>query len=372
MKIFKRKAGDQRSPVAWPLFLLSLPAFVSIWGGWVGMGRLTGFGPINLLPGIADFTVDTAITLPIGLETYAAYSMYAWLAAAHLSTPTRRFAKWSALGSLVLGMAGQAAYHVMASQGTVKAPVEIVIVVSAIPVIVLGLGTGLAHAMRKDWHAYQATLQVARADDGTDVERLVPEVPDVERNVPDVVRANAGTDVERNVPEVPAVERNVPEVPAVARADDGTDVERNVPDVATVERHVPVSENVPAVAHANAGTDVERHVPVSENVPAPAPRGKPKPRPVNAGARGLSTKEKYRIGLEAYHRAVVVTGRRLSQRDLAAAMGMKNRDLAKKVQKDYDEAAGNGALEDLLTQHGITTDKEKIIDEVRDASHQAA
>jgi hypothetical protein len=356
MKIFKRKAGDQRSPVAWPLFLLSLPAFVSIWGGWVGMGRLTGFGPINLLPGIADFTVDTAITLPIGLETYAAYSMYAWLAAAHLSTPTRRFAKWSALGSLVLGMAGQAAYHVMASQGTVKAPVEIVIVVSAIPVIVLGLGTGLAHAMRKDWHAYQATLQVARADDGTDVERHVPEVPAVARaddgtsvpEVPAVARADDGP----SVPEVPAVERLVPEVPAVAHANAGTDVERLVPEVPAVERHVPVAENVPA--------------------PAPAPRGKPKSRPVNAGARDLSTKEKYRIGLEAYHRAVVVTGRRLSQRDLAAAMGMKNRDLAKKVQKDYDEAAGNGALEDLLTQHGITTDKEKIIDEVRDASHQAA
>jgi len=312
MKIFKRKAGDQRSPLAWPLFLLSLPAFVSIWGGWVGMGRLTGFGPINLLPGIADFTVDTAITLPIGLETYAAYSMYAWLAAAHLSTSTRRFAKWSALGSLVLGMAGQAAYHVMASQGTVKAPVEIVIVVSAIPVIVLGLGTGLAHAMRKDWHAYQATLQVARADAGMDV------------------------------PEVPAVERHVPE-----------------PATAPVERHVP---EVPAVVPA----------PVAENVPAPAPRGKPKSRPVNSGARDLSTNERYRIGLEAYHRAVVVTGRKLSQRDLAAAMGMKNRDLAKKVQKDYDEAAGNGALEDLLTQHGITTDKEKISDEVRDASHQAA
>jgi len=326
MKIFKRKAGDQRSPVAWPLFLLSLPAFVSIWGGWVGMGRLTGFGPINLLPGIADFTVDTAITLPIGLETYAAYSMYAWLAAAHLSTSTRRFAKWSALGSLVLGMAGQAAYHVMASKGMVKAPVEIVIAVSAIPVIVLGLGTGLAHAMRKDWHAYQATLQVARADAGTDV----PEVPAVERQ-------------SEPEPATAPVERHVPEVPAVA----------------PVERHVP---EVPAVAP----------VPIAENVPAPAPRGKPKSRPVNAGARDLSTNERYRIGLEAYHRAVVVTGRKLSQRDLAAAMGMKNRDLAKKVQKDYDEAAGNGTLEDLLTQHGITTDKEKISDEVRDASHQAA
>src|SRR5690606_272795 len=212
----------------------------------------TGFGPINLLPGIADFTVDTAITLPIGLETYAAYSMYAWLAAAHLSTSTRRFAKWSALGSLVLGMAGQAAYHVMASQGTVKALVEIVIVVSAIPVIVLGLGTGLAHAMRKDWHAYQATLQVARADAGTDM----PEVPDV-------------APVERHVPEVPNAGTDVPEVPATAP------------------------------------------VPIAENVPAPAPRGKPKSRPVNTNARDLSTNERYRIGLEAYHRAVVVTGRKL-------------------------------------------------------------
>src|SRR5690606_17063615 len=159
----------------------------------------------------------------------------------------------------------------------------------------------------------------------------------------------------------------------VARADAGTvvaPVERNVPDVAPVERNVPVvapvERNVPDVA------PVERNVPVAENVPAPAPRGKPNPRPVNTGARGLSTKEKYRVGLEAYHRAVVVTGRKLSQRDLAAAMGMKNRDLAKKIQKDYDEAAGNGTLEDLLTQHGITTDEEKISDEIRDASHQAA
>ncbi len=57
----------------WPLILLSAPAFVAIWSGWVGLGVLTGFGVVHPLPGIADgFTLNSAITLPIGVETYAA------------------------------------------------------------------------------------------------------------------------------------------------------------------------------------------------------------------------------------------------------------------------------------------------------------
>jgi hypothetical protein len=65
---------------SWPLLLLALPAFVAIWGGWVGLGRLTGFGPIELLPGIWDgLSINSAITLPIGVETYAAFAMRVWL-----------------------------------------------------------------------------------------------------------------------------------------------------------------------------------------------------------------------------------------------------------------------------------------------------
>ncbi len=87
----------------WPLLLLALPAFVSIWGGWVGLGRLTGFGPITLLPGIWDrLEVDSAITLPIGLETYAAYALYIWLSGI-ADVGARRFAKISALTSLAGG-----------------------------------------------------------------------------------------------------------------------------------------------------------------------------------------------------------------------------------------------------------------------------
>lgn len=64
----------------WPIVVLALPAFVAIWSGWVGLGGLTGFGPVHLLPGIApNFQVNTAITLPIGVETYAAYALRVWL-----------------------------------------------------------------------------------------------------------------------------------------------------------------------------------------------------------------------------------------------------------------------------------------------------
>jgi hypothetical protein len=129
----------------WPLVLLALPAFVAIWSGWVGLGTLTGFGPVHPLPGIASgFTLNTAITLPVGVETYAAYALRVWLAG-HGSTPARRFAKWSAIGSLVLGAAGQVAYHLMTARHLTSAPWPITTAVACLPVIVLGFGAALAH-----------------------------------------------------------------------------------------------------------------------------------------------------------------------------------------------------------------------------------
>jgi hypothetical protein len=135
----------------WPLILLALPAFVAIWGGWVGLGRMTGFGPIQLLPGIWDeLVVNSAITLPIGVEVYAAYAMSVWLSGRALSDQTRRFAKWSALGSLGLGMAGQVAYHLMSAAGVTVAPWLITTFVACLPVVVLGCGAALAHLMHEE------------------------------------------------------------------------------------------------------------------------------------------------------------------------------------------------------------------------------
>ena len=129
----------------WPLVLLAVPAFVAVWSGWVGLGELTGFGVVHPLPGIADhFSINSAITLPIGVETYAAYALRAWLSG-YLPERARRFAKWSAIGSLALGALGQVAYHLLSASGVTQAPWQITTVVACLPVAVLGMGAALAH-----------------------------------------------------------------------------------------------------------------------------------------------------------------------------------------------------------------------------------
>ena len=129
----------------WPVILLAAPAFVAIWSAWVGVGELAGFGPVRPLPGIADgFTINSAITLPIGMETYAAYALRVWLADG-CSTRARRFAKRSAIAAFVLGGLGQIAYHLMTAANLTTAPWLITAVVSCLPVVVLGFGAALVH-----------------------------------------------------------------------------------------------------------------------------------------------------------------------------------------------------------------------------------
>ncbi len=133
---------------------MALPAAVAVWSGWVGIGQMTGFGQVHPLPGLwPSFHLNTAITLPVGVEAYAAYALRAWLSASTtVSARTRRFARHSAIGSLLLGMAGQVAYHLLAEAHTTHAPWDITTAVSCLPVLVLGMGAALTHLLHADAH----------------------------------------------------------------------------------------------------------------------------------------------------------------------------------------------------------------------------
>ena len=97
-------ARPDRTVRSWPLLLLAAPAAAEVWSGWAGIAHKTGFGLVSPLPGILpSLHLDTSITLPVGVEAYAAYALRAWLAREHsISDQTRRFARWSAICSDII------------------------------------------------------------------------------------------------------------------------------------------------------------------------------------------------------------------------------------------------------------------------------
>jgi hypothetical protein len=145
-------AVRRRRPKSWLLVGVMVSASVAIWGGWVDLGRLTGFGVVHPFPGIPKLdalTVNLAITLPVGLEAYAAYALSVWLSA-YVPAAARRFARWSAIFSLALGFAGQATYHLMIAAGWTQAPWWITLLVSGVPVGVAGLAATLRHLVHAE------------------------------------------------------------------------------------------------------------------------------------------------------------------------------------------------------------------------------
>ena len=144
-------SASTQHPKPWPLVLIGVAAAVAVWSGWVDLGRMTGFGLVQPLPGLVDnFWINTAIVLPIGIEAYGGYALRTWLSSAVLSIRTRTYARWSALTSLVVGAGAQVASHLMHASELTRAPAWVTVLVSCVPVLVLGLATGLATLVRQD------------------------------------------------------------------------------------------------------------------------------------------------------------------------------------------------------------------------------
>ena len=185
----------------WPLLLIAAPAAVAIWSGWVGLGGMSGFGVIHPLPGIWDSArLNTAITLPVGVEAYGAFALYTWLSGTG-SQRTRAFARNSAIGALVLGALGQVAFHLLVAYNRSRAPWLVVVAVACLPVVTLAFAASLVHLLRAD--AEPANAMPA----GRDTSEAIP----AEAQVPVALTPEATV-------ALPAEAEAIPEAPAASVA----------------------------------------------------------------------------------------------------------------------------------------------------------
>jgi hypothetical protein len=137
----------------WALILMGIGAGFSVWSGWVGLGQMCGFGPVQPLPGIWDsLTINSAIVLPISVEAYGTYALRRWLSPG-ASRRTSIYAGVSAIFSLLVGGAAQVAYHELKAAGYSHAPWQVVMAVALVPVVVLALASILAKLVATDRQA---------------------------------------------------------------------------------------------------------------------------------------------------------------------------------------------------------------------------
>jgi hypothetical protein len=191
------------------LILIALPAAVVLWSGWVGLGQKCGFGLVQPLPGITRWRLDTAITLPIGAEAYAVYALGTWLNPSNgITDRARSFARWSALGSLALGLLAQVAFHLLTAHHVIVAPAPVVVLVSSVPVVVVGCAAALTHLT----HTAPTLDAVPGPQSAVPVPAAVPVPEAVPGTHPATVPAStAEAYPERPVPEPAAVPRTAPE-----------------------------------------------------------------------------------------------------------------------------------------------------------------
>ncbi len=76
-----------------------------------------------------------------------------WLSSSYHSARTITFAKWSTIISLGIGVTAQAGYHLLEAFGYEQAPVLVVLLVSSVPLAMVGLASGLAKLVKDDRQA---------------------------------------------------------------------------------------------------------------------------------------------------------------------------------------------------------------------------
>lgn len=146
----------------WVIGIIAGSAAVEVLVSWLGLGSVAGFPHLDLF-GLAS--IPTSWTLAVGLEAYAGYGLWVWLAGAP-GPRSRSFAMWSSIAAITLSLIAQAAYHVMLDSGSRHVPAWLAAFAGVLPVVVLGLAAFLAHLMHADRAAAEAAAKA-----GADAER---------------------------------------------------------------------------------------------------------------------------------------------------------------------------------------------------------
>lgn len=129
--------------LTWLLAPISAGAFLATWGGWAKLATMTGYGQVEMLGGQEWSRFNIGIVLPMTVEPFGALAM-----AVAFNVAVRPWARITAgvmaISSLVMAAICQAVVHTLTVQGRTVAPDYVVTVTAVLPVIVLGLGAGLA------------------------------------------------------------------------------------------------------------------------------------------------------------------------------------------------------------------------------------
>jgi hypothetical protein len=109
----------------------AISAAVSSFSGLRSLADATGWpGPLSPL-------------LPLTVDAYAMTATRIWLSPVTRSKRAQRFARWNAIGAILLSLLGNAAWHLIAA-GVLVMSWQIIVVVGAVPPAVLGLLSHLA------------------------------------------------------------------------------------------------------------------------------------------------------------------------------------------------------------------------------------
>jgi len=104
---------------------------------------VSSFSGLRSLAQAAGWGEWLSTLLPLTVDSYAMTATRVWLAGSTASARARRFARWNAVGAVLLSVLGNAVWHLVAA-GLLQVTWVIVVVVGAVPAAVLGLLSHLA------------------------------------------------------------------------------------------------------------------------------------------------------------------------------------------------------------------------------------